>query len=585
MKKLVDDCINCQPSRSLRPHDAISALSPMYEVHEKNHLPKVQSCDHVVMKLLDNCTAKKNEMNTIVHFCMQKVKSAQLNIKDMMNELHAFQEVMGHQEKEFDNLKLVNGIGHAYRACLAEVVRRKSSSKLYMGLAGQLAERLAAERENEIRRREGFCKAWNKYIPNDILASMGLFDSPSQCDVNIVPFDTHLIDIDVNDVDRYAPQSVIGIQSRYERSKSSRSYRETSVGSSILTISEENPIDERVDIEGLIEACLPGDISGTSKLEVENARLKAELASAIAVICVFNAEIGYETFDEVESSNLLKSMKDKTAEALRSKDEYIKHIRSMLNMKQVQCLTYEKRIHELEQRLADQYNAGRKISIDKNASESLISTLKIDDYRGDIYGDEEAPNAYVSTVTMEEASCTSASVDPRLDLLSTLPGKLGEGGDENMIDLSCMLNASSLHTSHKVIDASMLEPLHNDHQAGDDDDEEEGRVGRVDKDEVGETDMESGKEAPQFSLTTVNSDISTVVDSILPCGNETNHSLESKINDNVVLDLQRTLAERSSQFDMAESKLKAALEEMGSLKRELEIRRNLLDESQVSWTG
>lgn len=579
VKKLVDDCLNSQPSRSLRPHDAISAFGPMYEVHEKNHLPKVQNCDNAISKLLDKSTVKKNEMNTLVHFCMQKVKSAQFSIKEMMNELHAFHEVMGHKEKEFDNLKLVNGISHAYRACLAEVIRRKSSSKLYMGLAGQLAERLAAERETEIRRREGFCKAWSKYIPHDIQASMGLFDSPSQCDVNIVPFDTNLIDIDVVDVDRYAPRSQIGIKPRYEWSKSVRSYRATTVDCSDLTTSEENPADscEKVDFEGLIEGCLSVDISGTSKLEVENAQLKAELASAIAIICTLNAEMGYETFDEVDSDNMLKTMKDKTAEALHSKDEYIKHIQSMLSMKQVQCSTYEKRIHELEQRLADQYNVGQKISTNKNASESLISALKIDGYGGNIYGDEEAPNACLSTVTMEEASCTSASADPRLDLISTQTGKLGEGGDENMIDLSGMLNINSVDPSHKVVDASMLEPPHDDHQAGDGDEE---RVGQVV--EVGETEAESGKEAPQFSLTTNNSDVSTRVLGMFPCGIATNISLESKINDNVVLELQSALAERSSQVDIAENKHKAALEEICSLKRELEIRRNVLDESQMN---
>lgn len=581
VKKLVDD-INCQPSRSLRPHDAISALGPMYEVHEKNHLPKVQNCDHVIAKLLDNSTAKKNEMNTVVHFCMQKVKSAQFNIKDMMNELHAFQEVMGHKEKEFDNLKLVHGISHAYRACLAEVVRRKSSSKLYMGLAGQFAERLAAERETEIRRREGFCKAWSKYIPHDILASMGLFDSPSQCDVNIVPFDTNLIDIDVVDVDRYAPQSLIGIQPGFERSKSVRSYGETSADSSNITTSEENAADpsEKFEFEGLIEGCLPVDISGTSKFEVENARLKAELASAIALICTFNAEIGYEIFDEADSDNLLKNMKEKTTEALHSKDEYIKHIQSMLNMKQVQCATYEKRIQELEQRLADQYNAGQKISFDKNASESLISMLKIDGYRGDIYGDEEAPSTCVlSTVTMGEASCTSAFADPRLDLITTQPGKLGEGTDENMIDLSGMLNINSGDPSHKPIDASMLEPIHDDHQAGDDDEE---RVSQEDKDEVGETETKSGKEAQQFSLTADNSDVNTRVCGIFPGGIATNLNLESKLRDNVVLNLHSAIAERSGQFDIQENKLNVALEEIRSLKRELEIRRDLLDESQMN---
>ncbi|XP_020577721.1 autophagy-related protein 11 [Phalaenopsis equestris] len=582
VKRLVDDCINYQSSKPLRPHDAISGLGSMYEVHEKNHLPNVQNCDHTIAKLLANSTAKKNETNMAVHFCMQKVKSSQLSIKDTMNELHAFQEVMGHKEKEFDDLMLVNGISHAYRACLAEVVRRKSYSKLYMGLAGQCAEKLAADRETEIRRREGFCKAWSKYIPHDILASLGLFDSPSQCNVSIYPFDTNLVNIDVGDIDRYAPPALIGVQPRFETSKSGRSDGVASADNSNLTTSEENAVAscEKVDFHGLIEGCLPVDISGTSRLEVENAQLKADLASAIAIICSSNAGTRYETFDEAESENLLKTIKDKTAEALHSKDEYIRHIQSLLNMKQVQCSTYEKRIHELEQRLVDRYNAGQNISTNKKASESFISELKIDGYRGDIFGDEEAPPiAFVSTVTMEEASCTSASVDLRLDLISMQPGKLGEGGDENMVDLLGMVTTSSLDPSHKVIDASMLEPSHDDHEAGDDDEES---VVRAEKDKVGETETGSSEEAQQMRLTSNSSDVGTRLCGIFSCGIAANPSLESKIIDNVVLDLQSTVAERSRQFDMSENKVKAALEEICSLKRELEIRRNLLDESQMN---
>ncbi|PKA50865.1 hypothetical protein AXF42_Ash007520 [Apostasia shenzhenica] len=581
VKKLADDCLNCQQSAALRPHDAISALGPMYEVHEKNHLPRVQNCDHTIGKLLDKSLAKKNEMNELVHICMQKVKSAQISIKDMMNELHAFQEVMGHKEKDFDNLKLVNGISHAYRACLAEVVRRKSTSKLYMGLAGQLAERIAAEREAEITRREGFRKSWSKYIPHDILVSMGLFDSPSQCDVNIVPFDTNLIDIDIADVDRYAPLSVIGVQPKYENIKSARSYITTSSDSCNMTSSVGKPLDfcEKVDID-LIESCLSVDISGTSKLEVENARLKADLASAIALICTFNAEIGYETFDEIDPSNLLKSMKEKTAEAINLKDDYIKHIQSLLNRKQELCSTYEKRIQELEQRLAIQYQEGYKISANKHISESVVSALKIDDYRGDIFGFGEVQNPCVSTVSMEEASCTSASIEPRFGNMGLPQEKHGDAGDENMIDFSSMLNMNSLEPARNVIDALMLEPSHDEHQAGDTDEE---RVADLDKDDLGDVENESRIKSQKFSLTVRDcSDASKSVLHKLSGEIAAELNLEQQTSNNMVLELQSALAERSNQCDINENKLKAALEELCSLKKELELSRNLFDESQMN---
>lgn len=55
----------------------------------------------------------------------------------------------------------------------------------------------------------------------------------------------------------------------------------------------------------------------------------------------------------------------------------------------------------------------------------------------------------------------------------------------------------------------------------------------------------------------------------------------SKASDEFVLELQNALSEMSKQCNETESKLKAALEEISSRTRELEISKNLLDESQV----
>ncbi|KAJ6800995.1 autophagy-related protein 11 [Iris pallida] len=566
VKKLVDDCLSCQLSASLRPHDAVSALGPMYEAHEKNNLPKVQNCDHAITKLLDKCRGKKDGMNLLVHVSMQKVKSSQFSIKDMMNQLHAFQEVMGHQEKEFENLKFISGIGHAYRACLAEVIRRKSSLKLYMGLAGQLAERLATERETEISRRERFLKQWNRYIPDDILDAMGLFDSPSQCDVNMAPFDSKLLEIDVADVDRYAPQ--LGSPSKSEKNKLPKSNLATSSDGSNFK-SEENPFDTHLnyDTEGLLGGCEPVDIAGTSKMEVENARLKGELASAIAIICTFNADAVYGPFDKVEPDDMLKAMREKTTEALQSKDEYVKHIQSMLHLKQVQCSSYEKRIQELEQRLGD-YMQGQKNST-KNASGSVLSAMKAGGYREGIFGDGETHMPCVSTVSMDEMSSTSASADQKLDPITGQATKPGEGGDENMSDLSGTVNMQSMDSARNFMDASMQETSRDEHQVGDTDDHQD--VG-LDKSQAGEVKM----------MASNNSNIRTNALNVLPSGVAGELTMKSNTRESVVSDLQNALAHKSDQCIEGENKLKVAMEEISSLRRELEVSRNLLDESQMN---
>uniref|UniRef100_J3LA68 Uncharacterized protein n=1 Tax=Oryza brachyantha TaxID=4533 RepID=J3LA68_ORYBR len=553
-KKLVDDCSNCQLSASLRPHDAVSAVGRIYEVHEKDNLPSVNNIDHMLTKLLEKCKAKKNEMNTLVHVSMQRVKSAQIGIKDMMNELHAFQEVLGHQDRDFDGLKLVSGLGHAYRACLAEVVRRKSSFKLYTGLAGQLAEKLATEREAEVRRREAFFRTWSKYIPEDIMGSMGLFDTPSQCDVTVAPFDCNLLPIDVDDVEKLAPQSLVGSLLKSERSQLPKSSLSHSGTSGSLSKSEQYPLnaDDKMDFQDFLGGFDTVDIAGTSKLEVENARLKAELASAIAVLCSFGAEYGYESIDEGQIDNVLKETREKTAVALSAKDEYANHLKSMLTAKQNQNLSYEKRIQELEERLANQYIQGHMISGSKDASDSLLSAFKANDCNAHISGGRQNQVRDESSVAMDEASSTSEQ-----------PSKQTEGGDENMTDISGALNLQLLDSiACTNLDAFMAElPPDSEHKI-----------------------VNSNKEGQILTqFTTTDASGVPIEDPLGILNSRTNeHTSELRNKELLVSELQTALESKSKRLDEIESKLNAVVDEVNSLKKELEHTQGLLDESQMN---
>lgn len=89
------------------------------------------------------------------------------------------------------------------------------------------------------------------------------------------------------------------------------------------------------------------EIAGTSKLEVENAWLKSELASAVAMLC--NLDPDYELEEgagdsqepekgaEMERGGRAQMAAQKTSEALQLKDEHAKHLLEMLSMRQV-CL-------------------------------------------------------------------------------------------------------------------------------------------------------------------------------------------------------------------------------------------------------
>ncbi|GAV77704.1 ATG11 domain-containing protein [Cephalotus follicularis] len=559
VKKLVDDCLSCKLSSSLRPHDAVSALGPMYDVHDKNQLPRMQTCDNYISKLLDSCKDKKNEMNIFVHNYMQKITYVSFIIKDAKYQFPVFREAMVRQDDLFADLKLVRGIGPAYRACLAEVVRRKASMKLYMGMAGQLAEKLATNREIEVRRREEFLKVHSSYIPRDLLATMGLYDTPNQCDVNIAPFDTNLLDIDISDLDRYAPEYLAGLPSKGEKHTTLRGSYSMS-NSSHSAEAEELSVEsiEKDDSEELLEDSELVEIAGTSKMEVENAKLKAELASAIAMICSFCPDIEYETLDDSKMDSLLKNAAEKTAEALHLKDEYGKHLQSMLKAKHMQCVSYEKRIQELEQRLSNQYLQGQDHSDSKDVSGFSLLAAKDHDCKQENSHDGEGHMPCISTTEpMDAVSCISNSLDSKRGLFTRQPGKAREGVDENMMDSSGMLNP--------LLDSSMLEPHREELRDSDKDGKDK---------IVGQLGMSLTNSSTAESMPEPLNDI--------PCDAVAGTALDSKVCGALVLELQKTLADKSNHLIESGSKLEAAMEEIASLRRELETSRKLLDESQMN---
>ena len=552
VKKLVDDCLSGQLSSSLRPHDAVSALGPMYEVHDKTHLPKMVVCELAISKFLDCCKKKKNDMNMFVHNYMQKITYVSSIIKDAKLQFPVFKEAMARQDDIFLELKFVRGIAPAYRACLAEVVRRKANMKLYMGMAGQLAERLATKRELEVRTREEFLRKHGSYVPKDVLASMGLFDTPNQCDVNIAPFDTSLLDIDIGDLERYAPEYLAGLFSKGEKHgtlKASFSLSNDSCHSVEAEDSSSTEVLERCNSEELFEGSELLEIAGTSKMEVENAKLKAELASKIALICSLCPEIEYSLGDS-KLDSLLKNAADKTAKALYPKDEYGRLLQTMLKMKQTQCESYEKRIKELEQRLSDQYLQGQKLSNNGDVPDFGILAAK-DDYKSQTGGETHMPCLSTSE-PMDEVSCISNSMESKLGLFTGQPCKGRDGVDENMMD------SSGVHNPQ--LDSSMIEP----HRDSDKDGKDK-MVGQLG---MSLTCSSTAESMPEPS-------------SVIPCETAVEPCLNSKVSDNQLLELQSALTDKSNQLSETETQLEAAMEEVAILDRELETNRKLLDESQV----
>lgn len=553
VKKLVDDCLSCQVSSSLRPHDAVSALGPMYDVHDKNHLPRMFACERAISKLLDLCREKKTEMNVFVHNYMQQITYLTYVIKDARLQFPVFREAMVRQDDLFADLRLVHRIGPAYRSCLAEIVRRNASKMLYLGMAGQIAEKLAAKRELEVRRREEFIKAHSAYIPRDVLASMGLYESPSQFELNVLPFDNKLLNIDITAVDKYAPEYLAVLPSVGEKLSSLKGSFSVSTDSSHSGegVEVDTDINGKDENDNILEEIELEEISGTNKIEVENAKLKAELASAIAMMCSLCPEIEYDSLDDSKVDSLLKNAAEKTAEALHLKEEYEKHLHSMLKAKQVQCISYEKRIQELEQRLSDRCSQGQQLLNTKDEAELSIIALKSDGFKLEVSDTLPDIPCVSTSEPMDEVSCISNSLDAKLGLF-TRQGSKNREFDENMMDSSAM--------QHSQLDSSMMEPHREETHVGEKESKDKAFAGLG----MSMTNSSTGESMPD----PLNSTAAETVPDFRPSGDR-------------VAGISNALEERTNQLNEAETKLKDALDEVSLLRRELEMNQKLLNESQV----
>ena len=167
------------------PLSACAALDPMNELHVASHLPAVKAVDEEVVALHRHCAACKSAMAHCVHRQLQSISALQSKIRDMRNKQAAFKEVGQRQEAAFRELRIARRIPRVYRACLAEVARRGVHAELFSGQARQLAERMARSREREVARREAFARSHERYLPSDVVASLGLQAPPPQCEVTV----------------------------------------------------------------------------------------------------------------------------------------------------------------------------------------------------------------------------------------------------------------------------------------------------------------------------------------------------------------------------------------------------------------
>jgi peptidoglycan hydrolase CwlO-like protein len=201
----------------------------------------------------------------------------------------------------------------------------------------------------------------------------------------------------------------------------------------------------------IIDDGMDDEISGTSKIEVENAWLKAELASRIAVLCSYDQFADILPASETNDPNVGNQVTQKTLEALALKDDYARHLQTMLTASQQQCNSYEKRIRELEQGLADQHDQMQRLTSNDSMNHSIPQLVVTETFsKSETSGVTEEvritnmqvmPSAGV--IVDHEETCNSHLIESRQSLpINARTEKFEEGVDESMVEFCAPVGGS-----------------------------------------------------------------------------------------------------------------------------------------------
>ncbi|GLC36258.1 hypothetical protein PLESTB_000603400 [Pleodorina starrii] len=306
-------------------HDAAAAMEAIHETHRNRVLPRLAQLDGQLAAFAARVEASKVAMSRDVLSQLQRISGQQSRIRDMKNKLAAFHEVLGRQDAAFAELRVVHRLPSAYRALLAEVVRRAAWHQLYCRQAGRLAEHMALCRDKEAGRRTTFSAQVARYIPSDLLGRAGLASEPPYCQVTVPAPEVPLIAVAVADLQRlsYLDERLLATSSSLRASAAPpppphsaasslhhhhkhphphahhhpqqpqsqphhhhhhyHSQPQSQAGSRLAGTASMAAFPGTVAV---LDADPPPPPDSVTALEMENARLRAELANHIAAACI-----------------------------------------------------------------------------------------------------------------------------------------------------------------------------------------------------------------------------------------------------------------------------------------------------------
>ncbi|KAK9846399.1 hypothetical protein WJX81_003004 [Elliptochloris bilobata] len=317
VERLVGDAV-AQLSAALAasavtPLDRCQLMEQMNDNHAAQLLPRARAADAALAALAQRCLECKNRMTRDVLAHLRAISAQQSKIRGLRNKLAILREAAARHVDALGEFRAVRATAAAYSQCLAECMRRAAFAEIYSGQAAAVAERLARLRDKETARRAAFRARVERAVPPALLAGLGLTGEPPWCQVSLPAPQQGLLHVAPEDLRRLplAREAQGALPGASPRERAGAPNQAAPLGSPAQLgaaregahegVGEGGAAPDSPDGEGLGEDLGEGGphagATPAQSLQLENARLRMELAEQVAVKCAADLEASNRAAD------------------------------------------------------------------------------------------------------------------------------------------------------------------------------------------------------------------------------------------------------------------------------------------------
>ena len=343
---------------------------------------------------------------------LQTIASQQSRIREARDQLAVFGNALERQAAGVEALLAGRRLAAAYKACLAECVRRGAFGERYAHSAARLAEGMGRFREKEMATRESFRHHVERHVPAAVLERLGLLQAPAHCQVNVPGGEeAALARVSVEEVRRlllpWGSASGSGSSLLGDAAAAATPRQEASDAARQQQQEEAAAAEAEHEGGGNFEDAM-------ASLRMENARLRADLASQIALDCLrMEIEPAVPVAASAAASassgeaggggggaaaaqpSLSAAAAQKFERALATKDGLIQELGGAVSAAQAQAASYARRIAALEAQL-QQATAAARAATGRDAAGAQATPLPEPSQATEEGGGQEQPAPSVS---------------------------------------------------------------------------------------------------------------------------------------------------------------------------------------------